>query len=252
MELYPAIDLLRGTAVRLAQGDFACRRDYGDPLELARRYAEAGARWVHVVDLDAARTGKAVNRELVLAIAGRGDLAVQAGGGVRGIADVEELLAGGVRRVVLGTAATEQPELAGQLAGRFPGRVAVALDHRGPARELSLSGWQRSGGLGVEEAVTRLSGSALAAVVVTSIERDGVLSGPDTDALRAVLEALASSEGVAPAVIASGGVRSADDLRSLAELEVGGRRLSGAVVGRALVEGTLSVEEAMEACAVSG
>lgn len=246
MELYPAIDLHQGEAVRLAQGDFARRQDYGDPLELAERYAEAGARWVHVVDLDGARNGAAANRHLVLAIARRGDLLVQTGGGVRSAADVETLLSGGVRRVVLGSAVVDAPELVAELAGRFPGRVAVGLDHRGAARRLSVAGWERPSELDVEQALGALAGLPLAAVVVTAIERDGVASGPDIEGLRAVL---AVSE--AP-VVASGGVRSADDLLALGALEVSGRRLAGTVVGRALVDGSMSVEEAIAACAPSG
>jgi phosphoribosylformimino-5-aminoimidazole carboxamide ribotide isomerase len=252
LDLFPAIDLRQGVAVRLAQGDFARQQDYGDPLALADRFAKAGAHWVHVVDLDAARTGVPANRELLLAIAGRGDLAVQAGGGIRGADDVEQLLSGGVARVVLGTVAVEQPELVEELADRFPGRVAVALDHRGGGRELSLSGWERGSGVSVEEALARLSGLALAAVVVTAIEHDGVLSGPDIDGLRGVLGMLGPAGKGAPAVIASGGVRTADDLRRLGALELGGRQLSGVVVGRALAEGTLGVEEAIAACAASG
>ena len=126
MELYPAIDLRQGSAVRLAQGDFDRSRSYGDPLELAARYAAAGARWVHVVDLDAARTGAPTNRRQVLDIAGSGTLLVQAGGGVRTAADVEELLSGGVARVVLGTAAVTRPELLDDLSWRFPDRETPA------------------------------------------------------------------------------------------------------------------------------
>lgn len=246
MELYPAIDLHRGGAVRLAQGDFARRQDYGDPLALADRYASAGARWVHVVDLDGARTGTAANRDLVLAIARRGDLRVQSGGGVRRAEDVEALLSGGVARVVLGSAVVESPELVADLARRHPGRVAVGLDYRGAARLLALSGWERPSAVGVSEALGALAHLPLGAVVVTCIERDGMESGPDLAGLRAVLGATELP------VLASGGVRSPGDLEALAALDVGGRRLAGAVVGRALVDGSLGVEEAIAACAASG
>lgn len=232
--------------MRLAQGDFDRQSDYGDPLALADRYASAGARWVHVVDLDAARTGRAHNRELVLAIARLGILKVQAGGGVRSIADAEELLDGGVARVVLGTAAVTSPDLVDELSGRFEERVAVGLDHRGGGDDVALSGWEEASGISLGQVLTRLEGVRLGAVVVTAIERDGVLSGPDHRGLRAVLERTAHP------VIASGGVASADDLRALAALEAGGRKLAGVVVGRALVEGALSVEEAIAACAASG
>ena len=244
MELYPAVDLRGGKAVRLAQGDFDRQTDYGDPLALARRYAAAGARWVHVVDLEAARTGVPAGRADVLAIARETPLSVQAGGGVRTSADAEELLGAGVARVVLGTAAASDPVLVAELAERHPGRVAVGLDHRGG--ELSLWGWERAGGLSVSEALGRLAGLPIGAVVVTSIERDGVMGGPDLDGLRQVL-----AESRHP-VLASGGVRSVSDIEALGRLEAGGRRLAGVVVGRALVDGALDVEEAMAACAASG
>jgi len=245
MELYPAIDVRGGVAVRLAQGDFDREDRYGDPLDLARRYVAAGARWIHVVDLDAARTGEPANRDVVLAIAAGVDAQVQCGGGVRSAADAEELLQGGVARVVLGTAAVSDPGLVAGLAERFPGGVAVGLDHRGAGRELAVEGWRRAGGTSLAAALARFGGVDLGAVVVTAIERDGVMAGPDLRGLAAVLGAAGHP------VIASGGVRSADDLRRLASLEVRGRRLSGAVVGRALVDGSLALEEALAACAAS-
>jgi len=245
VELFAAIDVHQGTAVRLAQGDFARQRHYGEPLELARRYAGAGAQWLHVVDLDAARTGTPVNRAVVLAIAATG-VQVQAGGGVRSAADVEELLDGGVRRVVMGTAAADDPALVEQLAARHPGRLVVGLDHRGGGDDVATWGWQRPSGVSLTAALDRLRDVPVAAVVVTTIERDGVLSGPDTKGLA---EVLGRSDHD---IVASGGVRSAQDLRVLSELEVDGRRLAGVVVGRALLDGALSVEEALAACAASG
>lgn len=248
MELFPAIDLRGGTAVRLTQGDFSRQREYGDPLALARRYEDAGAAWIHVVDLDAARSGRAANRAEVLAIAAAVGVRVQAGGGVRSAADAEELLSGGVARVVLGTAAVTDPGLLRDLAGRFPGRVAVGLDHRRTPDggfEVAVEGWERGSGTSLADALARLEELPIAAVVVTSIERDGVLQGPDLPGLEVVLASTAH------AVVASGGVRSAEDLRALGRLEAGGRRLAGAVVGRALVDGTLDVREAVRACAAS-
>lgn len=245
-ELFPAIDVRDGGAVRLVQGDFGRQRAYGDAVELARLYAAGGARWIHVVDLDAARSGEPVNRATVLAVARAVDVAVQAGGGVRTEADAAELLDGGVTRVVLGTAAQEEPELVDRLAARFAGRVAVGLDHRHGGREVAVRGWERGGGDSLAMALDRLAEVPLAAVVVTAIERDGTLEGPDLKGLAAVLGRSAHP------VIASGGVRSAVDLAALGELEVWGQRLAGAIVGTALAEGALSVEEAMAACAASG
>ncbi len=247
MELFPAIDLHEGAAVRLVQGDFGRVRTYGDPLSLARAYVDGGARWVHVVDLDAARTGEPVNRDIVLNIAAAADVKVQAGGGVRRTADATALLDGGVERVVLGTAALETPELVESLAARFPGRVAVGLDHRGggAGAELSVRGWAQAGGQSVGTVLERLAGVELGAVVVTAIERDGMLGGPDLVGLRAVLELTRHP------VVASGGVRSPVDLAALASVASGGRHLAGAIVGTALVERAMSIEEAMAACVLS-
>jgi len=244
MELYPAIDLQGGEAVRLTQGDFARRTGYGDPLVLARRYAAAGARWLHVVDLDAARTGAPANRPTVLAIAAEVPAAVQAGGGVRSVADAAELLEGGVARVVLGTAAVRQPELVGELAGRYPGRVAVGLDHR--AGVVATSGWEDDTGVHLGEVLERVGEVDLGAVVVTDIGRDGTLRGPDLSGLAAALAACPHP------LIASGGVRSVADLARLAALEAGGRRLAGVIVGKALADGALDLHEALAACAASG
>jgi phosphoribosylformimino-5-aminoimidazole carboxamide ribotide isomerase len=246
MELFPAIDLHEGVAVRLVQGDFSRARCYGDPVALARRYAAGGARWIHVVDLDAARTGRALNRATVFAITDAVDVAVQAGGGVRHQDDVAALLDGGVARVVLGTAAIRDPDLVGVLADAFPGRIVVGLDHRGGGTDVAVAGWEDQGGTTLDDALARVRKVPLAAVVVTAIERDGAMGGPDVDGLGRVLARCRHD------VVASGGVRGAADLVTLSRLEVDGRRLAGAIVGTALVEGTVDIEEAMAACAASG
>lgn len=245
MELYPAIDLFEGAAVRLVQGDFGRRRAYGDPLELALAYSRAGATWIHVVDLEAARSGSPVNRELVLEIAASTEASIQAGGGVRSEEDASFLLTRGVERVVLGTAAQAAPRVAEELAARYPGRIAIGLDHVGPRAQIAVSGWERSDGTTLPQALAAVGHLDLGAVVVTAIDRDGTLGGPDLDGLRAVLG------WTAHPVIASGGVRSAADLAALASLDVDGRSLSGAIVGTALAEGTLGVREAIAACAPS-
>jgi phosphoribosylformimino-5-aminoimidazole carboxamide ribotide isomerase len=243
MELFPAIDLHDGGAVRLVQGDFGRVRAYGDPLSLARTYTAGGAPWLHVVDLDAARTGAPVNRDIVLEIARTVDVRVQAGGGVRTAADARALLDHGVERVVLGTAALEEPDVVVSLAARYPGRIAVGLDHR--HSELAVRGWEQSSGTTLGAALERLAGVDLGAVVVTAIDRDGMLEGPDLTGLRDALDQSAHP------VVASGGVRSPSDLEALAALESGGRRLAGAIVGTALVEGAMTVEEAITACVLS-
>jgi phosphoribosylformimino-5-aminoimidazole carboxamide ribotide isomerase len=205
-----------------------------------------GASWVHVVDLDAARSGSPVNRDLVLAVTRAVDVQVQVGGGIRSEADAVALLEEGVTRVVLGTAAVESPGLVRALAERYPGRVAVGLDHRGAGAELAVRGWEQGSGSPLSSVLAALADVDVGAVVVTAIDRDGMLQGPDVDGLAAVVGMSALP------VVASGGVRSVADLEALARLEVEGRRLAGAIVGTALVEGALSVEEAMAACALSG
>jgi phosphoribosylformimino-5-aminoimidazole carboxamide ribotide isomerase len=260
MDLYPAIDVRGGNAVRLSQGDFDREREYGDPLALARRFAEAGAPWLHVVDLDAARAGAPANRSTVLAIADAVDVPVETGGGVRTEEDVAELLAGGVQRVVLGTLALEDPGMARLLAARFPGQVAVGIDYRldeAGHTEVAVRGWEQGSGRTVGELLLDLAGAELAAVIVTAIDRDGMLSGPDLEGLRQVLHSTELP------VIASGGVASVADLEALAALEVpvkprprrggtGSRRLHGVICGRALVDGRMTVEEGVAACAQSG
>ena len=253
MELFAAVDLMGGGAVRLVKGELDAPRSFGDPLEVARRFLAAGAPWLHVVDLDAARSGMPVNRAVVLSLveeAHRAGARVEVGGGVRHGRDVDELLAAGVDRAVLGTVAIEEPDAAARHASRHPGKVAVGLDYRrtpGGGLELALRGWTRRADADPAQLLAGWAGVPFAAVVVTAIDRDGTRQGPDTDGLSWVLDATALP------VVASGGVGSADDLSALAGLRSGsGRSLAGVVVGRALVDGSIGVEEAVAACAVSG
>ncbi|MBI2709457.1 MAG: 1-(5-phosphoribosyl)-5-[(5-phosphoribosylamino)methylideneamino]imidazole-4-carboxamide isomerase [Actinobacteria bacterium] len=240
MELYPAIDLRGGRCVRLYQGDFARETRYdADPVEQAQAFADAGAAWVHVVDLDAARTGDAVNRPVIAAIAAAAPLRVQAGGGVRDDASAEALLSAGVRRVVVGTAAVEHPEWAMDLAERHPGRVALGLDVRG--REVAVRGWQEGSGRDVVELTVALEEAPFGALIVTEIGRDGTFAGPDLELYALLLESTELD------VIASGGVGTSEHLRALAALEAGGRALEGAIVGRALYEGAIGIDDALAA-----
>lgn len=242
MDLFAAVDILRGNAVRLTRGDFDDEERYGNPVELARSYAAAGAPWIHVVDLDAARTSRPVNRDLVLAIAEEVDARVQVGGGVRSEEDAELLLLGGAARVVLGTAAVTDPELVRRLCEEYPGRVAVGIDHRRSGSEVAVSGWEQKAGTSVADLVAALETVPVASVIVTDIERDGTLAGPGIDGVTAVLRTTRHD------VVASGGVRNADDLLALGRVEVDGRHISGVIVGKALAEGILSVEDAVAAC----
>ncbi|MEO5680721.1 MAG: 1-(5-phosphoribosyl)-5-[(5-phosphoribosylamino)methylideneamino] imidazole-4-carboxamide isomerase [Acidimicrobiales bacterium] len=236
MQLYPAIDLRAGRVVRLHQGDYANETVYGDdPVAVATGYEAAGADWIHVVDLDAAR-GRGANRALVAAVAAAVALPVQSGGGVRTADDADALVAAGVRRVVVGTAAFRVPGFVDQLCARHPGRVAVDIGVA-PDGRVVVQGWQEPVDESFESALERFGDRGVTAFVVTSVAQDGTLEGPDLAVLRAALAATAVP------VIASGGIGCLDDLRSVAGLGV-----AGAIVGRALFEGRFSVEEAVAAC----
>ena len=235
--LFPAIDILGGRCVRLLQGDYGQETVYGkDPAAQARAFQDAGATWVHVVDLDAARTGDPVNRLVVAEVAATLDVPVQAGGGVRTLDDARTLFDAGVSRVVMGTAAIEDPELVDQVADL--GRVAVGLDIRG--EEVAVRGWTEGTGLLLTDAFERFSNRGTDAFVITQIERDGTLQGPDLEGLAAAL----ATTGVD--VVASGGVGRPSDLKDLADLAVAGRRLAGIILGRALYEGTVDLAAAIQ------
>ncbi|MDQ3896346.1 MAG: 1-(5-phosphoribosyl)-5-[(5-phosphoribosylamino)methylideneamino] imidazole-4-carboxamide isomerase [Actinomycetota bacterium] len=227
--------------VRLYQGDFDKETAYGmDPVAVAEGYAAAGARWIHVVDLDAARTGTPENRPVIAAVAKAvgPTVKVQASGGVRDQASAEELLACGVDRVVIGTAAVESPELVCDLADHH--QVAVGIDVRG--REVAVRGWTEGSGVDLFDLLARFDDRGVAAVIVTDISRDSTLEGPDLEGLAAVLDATEIP------VIASGGVGALPDLEALGTLTASGRGLQGAIVGKALYEGKFTVEEAIAAC----
>lgn len=237
VELYPAIDLQGGRVVRLAQGDFDRETVYGDdPVAVAKSYEAAGAKWVHVVDLDASRS-KGSNRELVAAVAAAAGVPVQSGGGVRTLADADALVGAGVRRVVIGTAAFRSPGFVAEVARAHPGRVAVDIALAGG--RVAVQGWTEGLDETLEDALARFADVGVSAFVVTDVGRDGMLTGPDTAGLTAAVEA---ARGVP--VIASGGVGSVSDLRTLPETGV-----SGVIVGRALYEHRFTVEEALAALA---
>lgn len=240
MDLYPAIDLRGGRCVRLYQGDFAQETVYGDdPVAQARVFADAGSGWIHVVDLDAARTGEPVNRPVIAAIAGAIGVPVQTGGGVRDDAAADALIDAGVARVVVGTAALDDPDWARSLAARYPGQVALGLDVRG--REVAVRGWVEGSGRQIADVAAELDDAGFAALIVTQIDVDGVGTGPDLDLYAELLDTLETD------LIASGGVGSAAHLRALAALGQQSRPLVGAIVGKALYEGALSIDEALAA-----
>jgi phosphoribosylformimino-5-aminoimidazole carboxamide ribotide isomerase len=240
-ELLPAIDLRRGQVVRLRQGDFDEATTYGtDPVAVARALIDQGAEWLHVVDLDGARAGWPVQASIVHAViaASGADARVEVAGGLRTGAAVEDAIQTGAARVVLGTAALREPDLASQATARYGAdRVAVALDVRDD-RPL-VDGWLAGAGDGsAVDALLRLAELGVTTFEVTAVERDGMLGGPDLDLLRRLV-GLARGR-----IIASGGIATLEDLRAVRDLGC-----AGAIVGRAIYEGGLDLREAMEAVA---
>jgi phosphoribosylformimino-5-aminoimidazole carboxamide ribotide isomerase len=238
MKLYPAIDIRGGNCVRLYQGDYDRETVYGDdPADQAARFANEGAEWIHCVDLDAARSGDQQNLPSIAAVAERVGVPMQVGGGVRTVEAAKRLWDAGVTRVVIGTAAIENPDLVRELAPQ--GQVAVGLDAWGT--DIAVAGWEQRTGKDLFETVASFADAGVAAFVVTEIGRDGTMEGPDVDGLTQVL---ATTE---VPVIASGGVGAIDHLHALAALEADGRTLEGAIVGRAIYEEAFTVTEAVAA-----
>lgn len=235
-EVYPAIDVRGGRVVRLLRGDYDAETVYDDdPVAVAKRFDAAGARWIHVVDLDAARDGSDANLAVVEAICASVRAQVQTGGGVRSVGDAGKRFTAGAARVVIGSAAVEHPEIVDELASSHPDGVAVGLDARG--RAVAIHGWEQTTDTDLVALGRRFDRPGVGALVVTEIGRDGTLTGPDLDQLDAILAA------VSVPVIASGGVGTVDDVRALAQ-----RPLAGVIVGRAIYEGRFTVEEAIAAC----
>jgi phosphoribosylformimino-5-aminoimidazole carboxamide ribotide isomerase len=238
MIVYPAIDLRGGRCVRLREGDFAQETVYGeDPVAMARRWAAAGAEWLHVVDLDGARAGRPVQLGTVRAVCAAVDLPVQVGGGMRTVVDAEAVLAAGAARVVVGTMAVRDPEGCAALCAAHRGRVAVGLDAR--EGRVRVAGWLEGSDADVVALAPRVAAMGAAGIVYTDIGRDGTERGPDLDGTRAVARAAGLP------VIASGGVGSVGDVRAVAALTAEG--VAGVIVGRALYTGALDLGAALAA-----
>jgi len=233
IDLYPAIDLRGGQVVRLRQGDYADETVYGDdPVAVARSFADAGAPWIHIVDLDAAKSGDPVNRPIIQSIARAvAPVAnVQTGGGVRSLDDARQLADSGVARVVMGSAAVSNPALVAEASSVV--QVAVGLDHR--SGEIAVHGWTEGSGLQLDDAYALFPTAAV--FVITDIGRDGMLEGPDVDGLAR------SAEAAGAPVIASGGVADLADIERLAKID----GLGGIITGKALYEGRFTVAEALD------
>ncbi len=234
--LYPAIDLKDGRCVRLEKGDMARATVYADdPAAQARAFAAAGCRWIHVVDLDGATSGRPVNAAAVARILEAVEVPVQLGGGIRDRATLDDWLARGVRRVVLGTAALRDPDLVRAACRDHPGRIAVGIDARGG--RVAVEGWVETSDVDALELALRFEDAGVAAIVYTDIDRDGVLAGPNVAATAALAERLTTP------VIASGGVASLDDLRALRAAASAG--IEGVICGRALYDGRIDLADAL-------
>ena len=236
--LLPAVDVQGGQAVQLTQGVAGSEKVFGDPLAAARRWQDAGARWLHLVDLDAA-FGRGSNAEVIAEITAAMELNVELSGGIRDDESLERALATGCRRVNIGTAALENPDWCDRVIGEHGDRIAIGLDVRG--ERLAARGWTREGGE-LFETLERLNTAGCARYVVTDVASDGMLSGPNLQLLRDVC-----ARTDAP-VVASGGITTLDDLRALRDLVPLG--VEGAIVGTALYVGKFTIADAL--AAVSG
>lgn len=235
LELLPAVDVVNGKAVRLRQGEAGTEHSYGDPEDAVASFVDAGASWIHLVDLDAA-FGRGSNYDLLAAIIKNvSNVKIELSGGIRDAASLDRAIAAGATRVNLGTAALEDPEWTAQAIAEYGDRVAVGLDVRGDV--LSARGWTRDGG-NLWEVLKRLDDDGCARYVVTDVNRDGTLQGPNVELLTKVCAATDRP------VVASGGVANLDDLRQLRELTNLG--VEGAIVGKALYAGAFTIDEALE------
>ena len=234
MQIWPAIDLLGGNCVRLQQGDYGRETVFSDdPVEMALKFQAAGAKYLHLVDLDGARDGKPTNHDIVREIVAAVDMQCELGGGIRSQETIENLFTTGLERLVLGTAALKNPEWLRNMADAYPGQLVLGIDARDGF--VATHGWLDVSDVRASDFATQFDDVPLAAIVYTDIATDGMLNGPN------VPEMAKMQKQVSVPVVASGGVTTLDDIRALAEAG-----LAGAIVGRALYQGTLDLSEAIK------
>lgn len=234
MIILPAIDLKGGACVRLRKGDFGTAGKVAeDAVETALSFGRAGARWMHMVDLDGARTGDRPNRELILRVVRESGLHVELGGGIRDMASVEDYLSHGVARVIIGSAALKDPAFLKEAVARYGGRIAVGIDARGGL--ISTEGWLRTSSVGYLDFARRMESVGVRQIIFTDIDCDGMLSGPNFDQLAALQQAISCR------IVASGGIR---DLAHIDRLRQMG--LYGAICGKSIYSGTLDLARAVE------
>ncbi|MGD6842892.1 1-(5-phosphoribosyl)-5-[(5-phosphoribosylamino)methylideneamino]imidazole-4-carboxamide isomerase [Bacillus infantis] len=235
--IYPAIDMRAGKCVRLLQGDYEKETVYGDsPFDMAKSFADAGAQWIHMVDLDGAKDGKRVNDSFVIKAAQELDAKVQIGGGIRTEEDIAHYLDNGVSRVIIGSIAVSDPEFAEEMIRKYGDKIAVGLDAKDGY--VATHGWLNTSGVKAAELGKRFADAGAETFIFTDIATDGMLSGPNAEAVRQLAAATGKS------VIASGGVSSLADLAALKAYEAEG--VSGAIVGKAIYEGRFTVEQALK------
>ncbi len=236
MDILPAIDLIGGRCVRLIQGQYDKQITYkDDPVAQARDFYEAGARWLHVIDLEGAKQGRPVNADVVAQIAAQvPDLKIELGGGVRDEAAIVQMLTAGVTRLILGSSAVKQFNWFSEMARKYPNRLVLGLDARGA--NVATEGWLEQGAQTVLEFAKQAVDLPLAAIIYTDIRKDGMLAGPNIERTRALVEA------VDLPIVAAGGVTTVNDVHTLKSIGV-----AGAIIGRALYEGTITVEAALDA-----
>lgn len=236
--IYPAIDMRGGKCVRLLQGDYDKETIYGDsPFEMAKTFAKAGAGWIHMVDLDGARDGKRVNDTYVIQSASELKAKVQIGGGIRSEEDIAHYLENGVSRVIIGSIAVSKPEFAEEMVRKYQGQIAIGIDAKNGF--VATHGWLSTSEVKAVDLGKRFADAGAETFIFTDIATDGMLSGPNVEAIQLMAEETGKS------VIASGGVSRLEDLMALQKLS--GSGVSGAIVGKALYEGRFTVKEALKA-----
>jgi phosphoribosylformimino-5-aminoimidazole carboxamide ribotide isomerase len=239
MIIYPAIDIKEGRCVRLLQGRFADETVFGNPVDMAKKWAAMGASWLHTVDLDGARHGSSANRQVIREIAEVSGIPVQMGGGIRTMADIEEVLNMGIQRVILGTAAVNNPQLVQEALRKYPGRIAVGIDAKDG--RVAVEGWEKISSHMAVDFAKAMEQLGCRVIIYTDIATDGMLKGPNL----AAMEEMIRSVGME--VIASGGVSSIEDLINLKNIGA-----AGAITGKAIYTGAINLEEALKALRASG
>jgi len=234
MVIYPAVDVREGKCVRLTQGEFDKQTVYSDnPVEMALKWENAGAQYLHVVDLDGARTGKSQNIAVISEIAGKIGIPVQLGGGIRTIEMIENYLADGIKRVILGTSAVKDPELVKSAVKTFENNVVIGIDAKDGM--VAIEGWEKTSEFKAVDFAKKMEDLGVKTIIYTDISRDGMLSGPNLKAMEEMVKAVNIE------IIASGGVGKLEDIKNLKEVGV-----AGAIVGRALYTGDVDLKEAIE------